>query len=147
LVIGGGIALAISPFLTWVKVVLLGDLSLFQLFHATGRSSGWAWAALLAGGLVAGAGFRERKPSTLRGIGLSVGLVAGVMAIAELEALLHDVREAHGLATVGIGPYIAVGGCLAMVVGALMVGSSAGRQPNRPGAQRTGGRGDAGGPE
>jgi hypothetical protein len=46
LVIGGGVALAISPFLTWVKVILLGDLSLFQLFNAAGRGTGWAWAAV-----------------------------------------------------------------------------------------------------
>lgn len=122
-VICGGAALAISPFLTWVKVVLLGNLTLFQLFNATGRSSGWAWAALLAGGLVTGAGFNERRPFTLRGIGLSIGLAAGVIAIVTLERMLDDLRETQGLATVGIGPYVAVGGCLAIVIGSLMLKS------------------------
>lgn len=120
IVICGGVALAISPFLTWVKVVLLGNLSLFQLFTATGRSSAWAWVALLTGIAVAVTAFRRESPATIRAVGLGVGVVGGILAIATLESLLHQLRDANGLATAGIGPYVAVAGCIAMVVGGLM---------------------------
>jgi Protein of unknown function (DUF2510) len=120
IVIGGGVALAISPFLTWVKVILLGNLSLFQLFDAAGRSSALAWGAVVAGGAAAVVAFRDRNPTTIRGTGLVVGLLGGALALYALVDLREELREAHGLATVGIGPYIAVGGCLAMVIGALM---------------------------
>jgi uncharacterized protein DUF2510 len=120
LVIGGGVALAVSPFLTWVKVILLGNLSLFQLFEAAERSDSWAWAAVVAGGAAAAVAFKERNPSTVRGTGLSVGLLGGVLATYALVGLRDELRDAHGLATVGLGPYIAVGGCAAMVIGAVM---------------------------
>jgi len=127
-VIGGGIALAISPFLPWVKVILLGNLSLFQLFDAAGRSSGLAWAAVLAGAGAAFFAFRERKPTTVRAVGLSIGLLGGLLAVYALADLRSDIRDANGLATIGIGPYVAVAGCVAMVAGAIMSKSS-----SRPG--------------
>lgn len=120
LVLGGGVALAISPFLTWVKVILLGNLSLFQLFDAAGRGNGWAWAAVVGGGAAALVAFRERDSSRLRGVGFSVGLLGGGLAVYALADLRHDLDEVHGLATIGIGPYVAVAGCVAMVVGALI---------------------------
>jgi len=119
-VIGGGAALAISPFLTWVKVILLGNLSLFQLFTAAGRSSGLAWGAVVAGGAAAILAFRRSSPSAVRGTALAVGLLGGALAIYALVVLRDELRDAHGLAVIGIGPYIAIGGCIAMVVGALM---------------------------
>src|SRR3954452_12134488 len=60
LVLGGGLALAVSPFLTWIKVILLGDLSLFQLYEAAGSGTGWAWSAVLAGAVAAFVALRER---------------------------------------------------------------------------------------
>lgn len=125
LVIGGGAALAISPFLTWVKVILLGNLSLFQLFDAADRGNGWAWVAVLAGGIAAFAAFRERSPRTVQRAGLSVGLLGGVLAIYALVGLRNELSDAQGFAAIGIGPYVAVGGCVAMVVGALMARSAA----------------------
>lgn len=124
LVIGGGIALAISPFLPWVKVILFGNLSLFQLFEAAGRSNGLAWAAVLAGAAAAFVAFKGQKLSTVRWVGLSIGLLGGILAIYALVALRDDIRDANGLAAIGIGPYIAVGGCVAMVVGAVMAKST-----------------------
>jgi branched-subunit amino acid transport protein len=120
LVLGGGIALAVSPFLTWVTVVLIGNLSLFQLFTASGRSSTAAWPAVVAGGTAAVVAWRERSAITVRSTGFAVGLLGGALAVFALTGLRHDIREADGLAAIGIGPYVAVGGCLAMVVGAAM---------------------------
>ena len=59
-------------------------------------------------------------PATVRVAGLAVGALGGVLAIFALTALRHDIREASGLAAIGIGPYIAIGGCAAMIVGAAM---------------------------
>lgn len=119
-VAGGGAALAISPFLTWVRVILLGNLSLFQLFTAAGRSSALAWGAVAAGGAAAIVALKESRPSAVRGTAMAVGLLGGVLALYALVDLRTELRDAHGLAEVGIGPYIAVGGCIAMVVGGLM---------------------------
>jgi hypothetical protein len=131
-VVGGGVALAISPFLTWVKVILLGSLSLFQLFDAAGRSSGLAWGAVVAGGAAAAVAFKGRNAAAVRGVGMAVGLLGGALALYALVGLREELQEAHGLATVGIGPYVAVGGCLAMVVGALMSKSSSATTPLQP---------------
>jgi hypothetical protein len=119
-VLGGGVALAIAPFLTWVNVVLLGNLSLFQLFTAAGRSDGLAWGAVIAGGAASFAAWREGSSAVVRWTGLAVGLLGGALAVYALAGLRHDIREAHGLAAIGIGPYIAIAGCSAMVLGALV---------------------------
>lgn len=120
LILGGGIALAVAPFLTWVTVVLIGNLSLFQLFTASGRSGGLAWAGVVAGGTAAFVAWQERSEVTVRLTGFAVGLLGGALAIFALTSLRHDIRETDGLAAIGIGPYVAVGGCIAMVVGAAM---------------------------
>lgn len=117
--LGGGVALAVSPFLTWVKVVLLGDLSLFQLFDATGHSNALAWGAVLGGGLSAILAWREGSLATVRTTGLVVGGLGGALAFYALIALRHDIREVHGLARIGIGPYLAIAGCAAMIAGAV----------------------------
>jgi Protein of unknown function (DUF2510) len=120
IVVGGGAAFAISPFLTWVQVILLGNLSLFQLFTAVGRSSALAWGAVIAGSATTIVALRSSRPATVRGTALAVGLLGGALAIYALVVLRHELRDAHGLAVIGIGPYIAIAGCIAMVVGALM---------------------------
>ena len=132
----GGIGLAISPFLPWVKVVLLGSLSLFQLFDAAGRSNGWAWAAVLAGGAAAVIAFRAQRPSTVRRAGLSIGVLGGILAVYALVALRNELRDAQGLAQIGIGPYIAVAGCIAMVIGAVMSKSTSQPAQTRQPTQR-----------
>jgi hypothetical protein len=118
-VIAGGIALAVSPFLPWVKVILLGNLSLFQLFEAAGHSATLAWAAVIAGGSTAIATYRTGELSTIRRAGLIVGALGGILSLYALVGLRNSLEDVHGLAAVGIGPYVAVAGCLAMVIGAL----------------------------
>jgi hypothetical protein len=116
----GGSALVISPFLPWVDVILLGNLNLFQLFEAAGHSDALAWGAILGGGASAFVGWREGSSKIVRATGLGVGILGGLLAFYALGNLRHEIREIQGLASVGIGPYIALAGCIAMVVGALM---------------------------
>lgn len=110
----------ISPFLPWVDVILLGNLNLFQLFEAAGRSDGLAWGAVLGGGATAFVGWREGSSTVVRATGLGVGILGGLLAFYALGNLRHEISEIQGLASVGIGPYVALAGCLAMVVGALL---------------------------
>ncbi|MDX6635749.1 MAG: hypothetical protein QOF06_1952 [Solirubrobacterales bacterium] len=116
-VIIGGIALAISPFLPWVRVILLGNLSLFQLFEAAGHSATLAWATVIAGGATGVTAYRARTVSTIRLTGVIVGVLGGLLAVYALIGLREELNDAQGLATVAIGPYVAVAGCAAMAIG------------------------------
>jgi hypothetical protein len=116
----GAVALAISPLLSWVNVVLLGSLNLFQLSQAAGHSRGLAWSAVLVGGASALGAWTASTRSRLRLIGAVVGLGAGLVAVLALVNMVHDVRQAHGLARVSYGPWVAIFGCVAMVVGGWM---------------------------
>jgi hypothetical protein len=120
LMAAGGIALAVSPVLTWVNVVLLGSLNLFQLFAAAGRPSGSAWAAVLAGGAAAMVAWQDDNPTRVRLLGTILGVIAGLLALGTLVDLRDELRETQGLATIGIGPYIAVGGCGAIAIGGFL---------------------------
>jgi hypothetical protein len=116
----GGLALGISPFLTWVNVVLLGSLNLFQLTQAAGHRSGMAWAAVLIGGASAFGAWTANSHTRARLIGVVVGSLVGAVAILVLIGMVHDVRQSAGLVHVSYGPWVAILGCLAMVVGGLM---------------------------
>jgi len=116
----GGVALAISPFLTWLKVFLLGNLDLFQLLQATGKPQFLAWGAVAAGGAAAWIAWDTRDPANPRDVGLGVGLGAGALALWALLSLAHDIREAQGLAEISYGPWVALLGCAALIVGGLM---------------------------
>jgi Na+/pantothenate symporter len=125
----GGVALGISPFLTWVNVVLLGGLNLFQLAEITGHRTGLAWSAVIVGGASAFGAWRAKSRRRTWLIGVVVGLLAGAVAILMLIGMVRDVRQAEGLARVSYGPWVAVLGCAAMVAGGLM----SRRQPSAPG--------------
>lgn len=113
-----------------MKVVLLGNLSLFLLYSAAGRSRLWPWAAVIACGLIAAAAVDNRRREAMRFAAMLVGLLGGMMAVYALVGLRHDIREADGPAVIGIGPYVAIGGCVAMVVGGLLAKPA----PEHPGS-------------
>jgi hypothetical protein len=121
MIAGGGAALAISPFLTWVKIVLLGSLSLFQLADASNGSSSWAWAVVGGGAVAAVLAATERDPRALRWIGVGVSALGALVAYYGVVTLRDDVEGASGLATIGIGPYVSLGGCLALAAGIVML--------------------------
>ena len=128
LVGGGGLGIAVAPFLTWLKVVLLGNLSLFQLYEVAGASKALPWATVIAGVGAAVAAFIHRNRQMTFVVGLCVGLVGGALALYALVGLRAEISDTEGFAAVGIGPYVAVAGCVAMVIGAVMCG------PRRPAA-------------
>jgi hypothetical protein len=120
LVGGGGLGIAIAPFLAWVKVILLGNLSLFQLYEVAGSSKTLPWATVIAGLGAAAAAFIHRSRQMIFALGLCIGLVGCALALYALIGLRTEIQDAEGYAAVGIGPYVAIAGCVAMVVGALM---------------------------
>jgi hypothetical protein len=132
LVFGGAVAFALSPFVTWVKVIPFGDLNPFQLFQAAGDSEAWAWVVVAVGAATAAIAYRNRRPTTLWLAGMIVGLLGGIVSLDTLERLLHAVRDAHRLATVGIGPCITVLGCIAMVARAAKAGAAHASPLRRP---------------
>ena len=116
----GGLALALAPFFPWVTVVLLGDLNLFQLLNAGGNEGGGAWVAVGIGVGVILVAFTAVRASTVRLVAMIAGLLAGAYAAVALTSMVDDVEQASGLAQMEWGPYIAVAGCAAMVVAALL---------------------------
>jgi hypothetical protein len=122
-VLAGGIGVAAAPFLTWVHVVVLGDLNLFNLLDAGKTPEGWATIPMLLGlASAAAAYFRARW---LRRLAIPSALIAGGADALLLIALPHDVRQTYGLAQVRLGPWIGVGGAVAMLLGAARRPSSA----------------------
>lgn len=130
LVGGGGLAIAVAPFLTWIKVILFGNLTLFQLYELAGSSKALPWATVIAGIGAAAAAFIHRSRQMIFVVGLCVGLVGGALALYALIGLRSEISDADGYAAVGIGPYVAVAGCLAMVVGALMAKGTSAPSPS-----------------
>lgn len=111
-IIGGGLAV-IAPFLSWVHVVILGSLNQFQLLNADRASELWALVPLGLGLWAGVQGERHGRDAARFAMiaGIVVVLADGIM----LLALEHDVRQAYGLASTGIGPWAGVGGGLVLV--------------------------------
>ncbi len=116
----GGCAVVFGAFLPWVRIFLIGTLNLFQL---VGQESGKVLFAvcILGGGLVVGLmGFLEPSvsgpglPIAALVVAICAAIIAGVWGIG----LSADVRHAAGFASLGIGPFVAVGGFVVAAVGA-----------------------------
>jgi hypothetical protein len=115
LIIVGGAGLFIAPFVTWVHVVVLGDLNLFDLLSASHSSGWWAVIPMLLGGgraIVA----LVRAPET-KEFGIGFGLIGGVADGLLLAALVYEVRDTYGLAQIRFGALIGVAGALLMLMG------------------------------
>src|SRR5690349_24706635 len=92
----GGVLLAVSPFLTWMRVVLRGDLNLFSLSDAAHSARGWAWAPV-AIGAIAGLVAVKAPLSALRPVAAVGGLLTGLAAVGLLVDLGRAVDKAAGL--------------------------------------------------
>lgn len=116
----GGCAAFVGAFLPWVHILLIGTLNLLQL---VGQGSGKAVSALciLGAAFVVGlVGFLEPSgsgtglPTTALVVAICAAVLAGVWGIA----LNADVRQAAGFASLGMGPFLTVGGFVVAAVGA-----------------------------
>ena len=116
----GGILLAVSPFLAWVRILGLFNVDLFTLLRAAGDPSSWAWAAVVigVGVAVAGIGALYEGGETIARVGAAavavVVLAAGTSGVTQL---VHVVTESRGL--VGFGPGLVLAGLseVAIVLG------------------------------
>jgi hypothetical protein len=116
----GGVALAGSPFLTWVNVVLLGGLNLFELLRISGRPTGLAWIAVGVGALVVCLSLLSDDQGSVRVVAVVAGAVVGFPALLLVAGMVDEVRQTHSLVRVTIGPWVGLLGCLGMLVGGLM---------------------------
>lgn len=99
---------------------MLGGLNLFQLLRINGDPTGIVWLAVVIGGLMFILAVLNTNPPTVQVLGIIVGLLIGGLAALFFVGLLHGVRETHNIVRLEVGPWIALGGCVLMVVGGLM---------------------------
>jgi hypothetical protein len=115
--IGCGV-LAVAPFVTWANVVLLGSLNLFQIYSVNGDPAVLPWLVVIAA-VVAGVLSLTSTPGA-RVVGIVVGFVAGGIGTLWGIGLAHSINEAGGLATLGVGPFLALAGAITMIVAGFM---------------------------
>lgn len=120
ILVAGGILLAVSPFLAWVRILGLFNVDLFTLLRVAGDPSTWAWVAVVAGVgvVVAGVGSLYEGGETTARVGAAVIAVVVLAAGAPgVTRLVHVVTESRGLA--GIGPGLVLAGLseVALVLG------------------------------
>lgn len=123
IVVGIGAALlGLSPFLPWIRVVLLGDLSLFDLFVSSGHSPLVVWLLVVAAiGLVVLASAVRPAP-VLRVVVNLVGAGASVIVVLLTVGALRGVGQASGFAGLGPGPVLAIAGAVTTLVAGNLVG-------------------------
>lgn len=116
LAVAGG-AVAISPFISWLHVILIGDVNLVQLFQLAHKpvvipyALAGVGAALTAIGLV--------RPASIKLLGgLLAGLVGALVGFVTYEGAI-ELQKTHGLASYGPGVYLAGFGLFAAFVAAL----------------------------
>jgi hypothetical protein len=112
----GGILLAVSVFLAWAQVPLVGDLTLYQLFQIGGAER-WAWVIVAAGAGLGIQGVVDRKRNVF--LIIEVAVIVGLSALG-IYHYVHEVAQTEGLVQMGVGVYVAGLACLLMFVGALM---------------------------
>ncbi|WP_410677121.1 LppP/LprE family lipoprotein [Amycolatopsis sp. cmx-4-68] len=115
----GGLLVAASPWLPWLTIVLIGDLTLAHL--ATIASAPAVPLMLVVTGIAAVAcGALIRRPTAARVSAVIFGgftlLLVGLLLIQEFEV----VAQVGPLAEVAFGPWVALAGSLAAFLGAAM---------------------------
>jgi hypothetical protein len=120
MIVIGGLALAISPFLTWVNAVLLGGLNLFDALQITGRPEFIAWIGMSMGGAAALIALASPYQRVVRYASICAGLVSGIGSFWVLNTITSDVRVMDGLAQLSYGPWVAILGCCSILAGGLL---------------------------
>ncbi len=115
----GAAAVAISPFLAWVRFALLGDLTLFDLLRLAGDEPGLAWPVVAMGVAVAFTTLRAKRPEHLRTYGIAFGILGLVASAYGMAGLANDVSRAGGFANLALGGWVAIAGSVSMLAGGL----------------------------
>jgi len=128
----GGVLLAVSPFLPWIHVVLLGNLNLFQLINLSHGSPGIGYALSAAGVAVALAAALGMPRDGLRAASIAVGVIAGLLGGDYGIGLIKAVHESNGLASAGTGIAVAILAVILLIVPAVVLRNAPGS--GHPGA-------------
>jgi hypothetical protein len=123
-----GVVLAVSASVPWVRVVILGDLSLSELLQLSGHSQSLVWLPVAAGAVIAVVGLTGLDAGWgMRVFGLFAAVVIAAVGGPGVARLVSVVSRSHGLA--GIGPGVVFAGSAELL---LLVGAA---QPRRARAQ------------
>jgi hypothetical protein len=114
----GGVAVTASPFLSWVHVWLLGNLSLPQLLSLASDQPPYVAIAVLLGLGAMVSAFTLGSPR-LGVLACCIGAVAGLAGVAAFLELSSAIRQADGIASMGPGPIVLGLGAAVLLVGGI----------------------------
>jgi hypothetical protein len=117
-IIGAG-ALALSPFLTWIRVVLFGSLNLFDLASLNGNDATWFPVTIILSGIAIAVSSLTRSRGAYI-FTLVVGLLGGFLGLLVVIGLVNDVDQGEGLAAVGVGPFVGLLALLTIVIASIV---------------------------
>jgi hypothetical protein len=120
----GGLALAIAPFLTWIKISLLGltlkHLSLFDLLAIDAKPKLYGDIIVAVGLGVTVIALVLGGSRWIRLFGLIVAVAAGAVLGPSIYRLVQIVSETHHILGEGAGVYLMAGAEGAFVLGTLV---------------------------
>lgn len=116
----GAAAIAISPFLPWIHVFILGDLNLLSLLSAAHSSSAIGIGLTAIGIALLLGTYLSRNPHAIRSWAIAVGVAIGFIGVDVWVSLLRAVHASGGFASVGIGAVVATIGVALLLIGAMV---------------------------
>jgi hypothetical protein len=131
-----GCVLAVSPLLSWARIVLIGDLNAFQLLQLGNESTTPAWIVVLVGLAAAILSLTTRRRVGGQVAVLLIGLIAAALFVAFAVYWFDQLTGLGYVVTSGPGPVVAVVGSLGIVIGGV-VGVLTSRRLTRPATTRT----------
>ena len=130
LIASGGVLLAAAPYLTWVRVVVLGGIDLPGLLAAANSSTLPAYLLTAIGlGLVLAA-LLTPSLHAVRITALTAGAVLALAGGTTVYGSIRAVDASQGLAEVGLGTIAAVVGCILLIAPPIVGLVLAARQPS-----------------
>jgi hypothetical protein len=116
----GGLAIVVSALLPWIGAPRVGHDTLLGFASAAGRSSAIAWLVPALGVLAILVALT--LPGAVRALGVALGLLVLAIACYLFLLPLHGLTQAHVIADVGAGAWIAVTGSALMILGGAVSG-------------------------
>lgn len=112
----GAALITVSPYLSWLHVVILGDFNLTALLTAGRWPVALAYAVSGVGVGLLLLAVLGRTIDTVRGVSLSVGAILLLVGGDATYGLVQAVSKSAGLGQVGVGPIMAVVGSILLIV-------------------------------